>query len=347
MSDTAQSLESNAQYRLCAHWLFATAGLVFAMVVIGAITRLTESGLSMVEWRPLIGALPPLNDAEWMRVFELYKQSPEFAKQHYWMGLEEFKAIFFWEWFHRFMGRFVGLFYGAGLIMLLTWRQIPKGYGLPLLGLFILGGLQGVLGWWMVKSGLVDEPSVSHYRLAAHLSMAFLLFSLLVWTGLNIIKGPAQRISDGALYGHLWAVLGVVIVTIFWGAYVAGLDAGLIYNDSFPKMGGHWIPGDMWFYKPFWVNFFENHSAVQFVHRWLGLGSALAVLSVWVHALVRGYGAVWPVHGLAVMVAVQVGLGIATLVSHVWLPLAVLHQAGALLLLLLMIVNMHSFKPLR
>lgn len=320
-------------------WLFSACALVFLMVIVGAITRLTNSGLSIVEWKPLMGVFPPMSDAEWNRVFGLYQNSPEFQKKHFWMEMDDFKAIFFWEWFHRFLGRMIGLAYALPFLFFLMRGMIPAGYKLKLFGIFLLGGLQGAMGWYMVKSGLVDEPYVSHYRLAAHLGLAFLIFSLMFALGLKFIG--AKKSHSPALLTHSWITLGFLIVTIFWGAYVAGLDAGLIYNDTFPLMGGGFFPPDMWHFSPWWSNFFENHESVQFTHRWLAMLTVAMVLGLWAHAKKRGEDS--PVfHALAVMALVQMGLGIATLLSAVALPLAVLHQAGALTLLMLLIWSIYT-----
>jgi cytochrome c oxidase assembly protein subunit 15 len=317
------------------------------MVIVGAITRLTESGLSMVEWRPLIGFMPPLNEAEWTRVFDLYKQTPEFQKVNFWMGIEDFKKIFFWEWFHRVLGRLIGLAYGLPLLWFWLRGTIPQGFKPRLIGFLILGGLQGCMGWYMVKSGLVDEPSVSHYRLAAHLGLAFLIFSLLLKTALDLM--PQKQTSPApspALKKHAWIALFFLILTIFWGAYTAGLDAGLIYNDTFPKMGETWLPYEMNLYQPYFVNFFENHAGVQFIHRWLAMLTTVVIVSFSVHAHIRKQAA-WQTHALAGCVIVQLILGIATLMSQVDLTLAVLHQANALILLGLLVVNLQrlTFTP--
>lgn len=324
-------------------WLFVCAGLVFAMVVVGAITRLTDSGLSMVEWRPIMGFLPPMDAVEWNRVFDLYKASPEYQKKHFWMDLSDFKAIFFWEWAHRFLGRVIGLAYGLPLLWFFLRGSIPKPYILPLLGLLVLGGMQGLMGWYMVQSGLVDVPAVSHYRLAAHLSLAFLIFSLLIWFGLSIgaVQTKVKKVACAgfSMLSHSILVLGLLILTIFWGAYTAGLDAGLVYNESFPKMGGAWIPPTLHQYSPFWINFFENPVGVQFVHRWLAMITVLSVLSFWVRGVMNG-DRHWSLHALAIMVLIQMILGITTLLSGVYIPLAVMHQAGALILLGLLVVNM-------
>ncbi len=330
-------------------WLLSVAALVFTMIIVGAITRLTESGLSMVEWRPLIGALPPLNDAEWNRVFELYQQTPEFQKKNFWMELSEFKAIFFWEWFHRLLGRLIGVAFALPLLFFWIRGMIPQGYKLKFLGMLILGGLQGLMGWYMVKSGLVDVPAVSHYRLAAHLSLALLIVCLLLWLGLSLIKQNTPYLKPKTdtckpLFFHALIILGIVTITVFWGAFTAGLDAGLVYNDSFPKMGGRWIPPTLNQVSPFWLNMFENPVGVQFTHRWLGIITVFAVLSLWMHMLRRGH-AHWYTQGLAIIVLAQMGLGISTLLTGVNIVLATLHQAGAVCLLSLMIINIRYLKP--
>lgn len=326
--------------RAIANWLFAVAAMVFIMIIVGAITRLTESGLSMVEWRPLIGALPPLNEEDWQRVFDMYKETPEFQKKNFWMGIDDFKNIFFWEWFHRLWGRLIGLAYGLPFFYFLLRGKIPNGYHLKLFGLLILGGAQGALGWYMVMSGLVDRPSVSHYRLAAHLAVAFLILCLLVYTALSIRKSPQK--PNAALYAHSWIGLGFLIITIFWGAYVAGLDAGLVYNE-FPKMGDGMLPPDMWHLQPYWINFFENIPAVQFTHRWLGVTTGLVLLSVTIHGAKKK--SAWQFHALGTLVILQVALGITTLLSGVWLPLAVIHQAVAALLLITLTTCLYKTKP--
>jgi len=342
----ADSKTSNT--KALALWLFACCALVFAMIVVGAITRLTDSGLSMVEWRPLMGAIPPLSDTEWARVFALYQQSPEFQKQNSWMTLGDFKSIFFWEWAHRALGRLIGLAYALPFLWFLIRKQIPGGYKLKLFGIFLLGGAQGFMGWYMVQSGLVDLPDVSHYRLAAHLALALLILGLMFWLGLAFIqKGAAHHPSphpSPALYTHGWIALGFVSLTIFWGAYTAGLDAGLIYNETFPKMGEHWLPPNLWQRRPLWINFFENHEGVQFAHRWLAIFTALVVLSLCARAIKQKTKRT-VFYFLAVMVVVQVALGISTLLSGISLPLAVLHQAGAVTLLLVLLACLRNVRP--
>lgn len=326
--------------------------MVFAMAVIGAITRLTESGLSMVVWEPLIGVIPPLNQVEWNRVFDLYKQTPEYVLENAGMTLAAFKGIYFWEWFHRLWGRLIGLVFALPLLWF--WlrgdvaRADPGGGTLKwkLLGLLALGGLQGVLGWYMVMSGLVDRPSVSQYRLAAHLSAAILIYLLLVWVGLGLLrpKGDGAIVSR-SLRLHGWAALAMVGVTAFWGALVAGLDAGMAYN-TFPLMDGHVLPPEAWSLNPPSINFFENTAMVQFTHRWLAQITALFLLLLWVRGRIEGLSgrAATAAASVAAMVLLQVSLGVGTLLMRVPIPLAAAHQAGALLLLTAVLWFLHETR---
>lgn len=311
------------------NWLFFTAFMVLAMAVIGAITRLTESGLSMVEWRPLIGSLPPLNDAEWQRVFDLYRETPEYQKKNAGMTMEEFKNIFFWEWFHRFWGRLIGVVYALPLVYFWIRKKIPEGYKLKLFIGLILGGMQGLMGWYMVQSGLVDRPSVSHFRLAAHLTLAFVIFCYVLWLAFDLRGHKAQNASF-CLKRHGWVTFTFVTITIIWGAYVAGLDAGLVYN-TWPMMGPHWIPPELQSF----ASIFIDPVSVQFTHRWLAIITAAIVLTFAYR--VKSF----PLSG---MVLLQVGLGIATLISMVAIPLAALHQAGAFILGGIMIFHLHGLR---
>lgn len=296
----------------------------------------------MVEWRPLIGALPPLSETEWHRVFTLYQATPEYLHENSWMGLSDFQRIFFWEWLHRFLGRLIGLCYGLPLAYFWLRNRIPEGFKPALLGLLFLGGAQGYMGWYMVQSGLVDQPNVSHYRLAAHLALAFTIFACLIKAALAI-RQPVNipQITLRPLRIHVWALAFAYGFTVFWGAYTAGLDAGLLYNDSFPKMGGQWIPFDFNLYQPWFVNVFENHSAVQFTHRWLAITTWLIAMSLSLHAWKRG--ALNPfIIALSIGFTLQACLGIATLMSHVQTHIAATHQMGALLLLGLIVVTLHQ-----
>ena len=332
---------------LIANWLFLCCGTIFCMIIVGAITRLSGSGLSMVEWRPLIGFLPPLNEEEWLRVFDLYQNSPEYLKKNHWMELADFKEIFFWEWFHRVLGRGIGVIYALPLLFFFIKGWIPKNYKLALIGGFVLGGLQGLMGWYMVKSGLVDNPEVSHYRLAAHLSLALIIYVYLFWLGMNFRrKARGDELTappEKNLYRHGLITLITLALTMSWGAYTAGLDAGLVYNDTFPKMGETWIPMEMWHYKPLWINFFEKHAGVQFTHRWLAILTLLITISFVAHAA-RKQQKSWAYPVLGIIVIGQFALGIATLFSGVALPVAVLHQAGAVTLLTVLIYCVHFLK---
>ncbi|HYG91737.1 MAG TPA: COX15/CtaA family protein [Azospirillum sp.] len=337
--------------RPIAVWLLVCAGMVFAMAVIGAVTRLTESGLSMVEWKPLIGILPPLSEAEWNRVFDLYRQTPEFRVYNAWMDLEGFKRIFFWEWFHRLWGQLIGFVFLLPFLWFVVRRRIPRALAPRLFGLFLLGGLQGVIGWFMVKSGLVDQPHVSHYRLALHLGTAILIYGALLRVALGILA-PAPlagwRPDAIGLRRHARWALGLVAVTIVWGAFVAGIRAGFAYN-TFPLMAGHWVPPEIGNLTPWWINAFENTAAVQFLHRVLALTTGAVVLVLaWRVRVAELPGRAGMAAGLlAAMILVQIGLGIATLLTVVAIPLAAAHQAGALMVVGLLVWLLHELKPVR
>lgn len=308
-------------------WLFLTAAMVFCMAVIGAITRLTESGLSMVEWKPLIGAIPPLSHAEWQRVFDLYQQTPEFIHKNSWMELDDFKKIFFWEWLHRLWGRTIGLVYALPLIWFWVKKQIPQGYKGKLLGIFALGGAQGVMGWFMVMSGLVDRPDVSHFRLAAHLILALVIFCCTLWIAFDF-SPRAKEAGSFCQKRHGWISFVFLSITIAWGAFTAGLDGGMLYN-TWPMMNAHWIPPEVTGAS----SILHDPGAVQFFHRWVA-----------VTAFVAGVTFAWRLKNfpLMIMVFVQVGLGIATVLSQVVIPVAALHQAGAMIVLGLLVWQLHS-----
>ena len=318
-------------------WLLLVAGMIFAMVVLGGLTRLTESGLSMTEWRPLFGWLPPMGDEAWQRLFDLYKQTPQYRQVFPDFTVDGFRAIFWLEYLHRLFGRLIGVVFLAGFVILLLRRRLPRRLILALVALFVLGGLQGALGWYMVASGLVDRPSVSHYRLAAHLSLAVILYAWIVWliarTGRPAHGSGAPAAGAGSGDGLLpLAVYGAIAATIVYGALVAGLDAGKIHN-TFPLMGGALVPAD--YIRPGrgLAELVANPVAVQFNHRILAILTVLLVLILWWRA--RGGGTaperLWAVWLLAA-VLFQTGLGIATLLLYAPVWLAALHQAGAMLL---------------
>jgi cytochrome c oxidase assembly protein subunit 15 len=328
-----------ARPRAIAWWLFAVAALVFAMVVVGGITRLTESGLSIVRWEPVAGALPPLGDAQWQAQFDAYRTSPQYRLVNAGMTLADFKTIFFWEYVHRLLGRAIGLVFALPLAWFAWKRAIPAGYGWKLVAILALGGLQGGIGWWMVASGLVDRPEVSHIRLAIHLLTALAIFSACLWVALDLRSlgrdgdaRPARMPTAG-----IWA-LSVLVLQLMYGAYVAGLDAGFAYN-SWPKMGEEWFPSAAPMMTPWLANVADNPVLVQFIHRWLAWGVALAAAGLAAAAWKRGLRG----HAAAVLLAVafQISLGIATLLSGVDLHLAVAHQAMAVILLAAILAAAH------
>lgn len=326
----------NTPDKTCANWLLICAAMVFLMAVIGAVTRLTESGLSITTWKPVAGALPPLNHDAWLDEFALYQQSPEFQKKNSTMTLDEFKKIFFWEWLHRLWGRLIGVVFALPLLWLWASGRIASGYGCKFLALLGLGALQGAVGWWMVKSGLVDNPAVSHYRLATHLGLAVFIYACMIWMALTLLRRDGALVmrplaTTRALRFHGKLALLLVSIAMLWGAFVAGLDAGLIYNE-WPMMGGHFVPSDMWAKSPAWLNIFENHAAVQFAHRWLGFTAF--VFTLWFAWRMQA-----PI--LATLIVLQLVLGILTLISGVSIPLAALHQAGALATLAALIFQLH------
>lgn len=337
-SDPAAAQRHNA---IIAGWLYVTVGMVFAMVVLGGVTRLTHSGLSMVEWRPITGWLPPLNEAEWTAVFEKYKQSPEFRELNWDMTLGGFKGIFWLEFLHRLWGRLIGVVFFVPFVVFVVRGWVDRRLGLRLAGLFVLGGAQGVMGWYMVKSGLVDQPDVSQYRLAAHLILALVIMVALVWVARGL-SGAFRARWQARDAGHCAALrrgagglVALVLVTAFSGALVAGLDAGLTYN-TFPLMDGDWVPDGIFTMTPIYLNFFENITTVQFDHRVLAVTTFTAVGAFWLWA--RGQALPAPaagaIHLMLAVVAVQAALGIATLLLVVPVPLAALHQAGAVVLLI-------------
>ena len=321
-------------HRAIAYWLLSVAGLVIVMMVIGALTRLTGSGLSMVEWKPLTGILPPLNDAQWAAEFARYQASPEFRHVNAWMGVEDFKGIFWLEFIHRLWGRVIGLAFAIPMLFFLIKGGISFGLKAKLVGLFILGGSQGVMGWVMVQSGLVDNPAVSQYRLAAHLMLAMLILACLVWIAQGLLQPRRHVRAHGK--ATLWglALLTLITVTITSGAFVAGLDAGLLYN-TFPLMDGGLIPDGLWVYDPVWKAGFEDHATVQWDHRWLAKLTVAAIIAYWLMA--RRWDLPARVQFAALILVglgcLQAGLGIITLLSVVWLPMAALHQLGGALVL--------------
>jgi cytochrome c oxidase assembly protein subunit 15 len=312
-------------------WLYVIAAMVLLMVAVGGITRLTDSGLSITEWKPLSGALPPLSDADWQAAFKSYKEIPEYELQNSGMSLDQFRFIFWWEWGHRFLGRVIGLAFAIPFAIFLFQRRFSWRLAAPLTLLFILGGAQGALGWWMVQSGLSERVDVSQYRLAAHLTTAALLFIALIWVARRL--GPPKRRTQGASF-PIWVLLLLVLLQIAAGAFVAGLDAGLSHN-TWPLMDGRVIPRGLGELQPWWRNLFENPTAVQFVHRAIAY---LIVVYVGIIALARGLkrDGFADAHGwlpaIGFIVLLQVVLGIGTILFSVPLPVALGHQSLAFML---------------
>lgn len=325
--------------RQMANWLFSVAGLVLVMIVVGGITRLTESGLSITRWEPVTGTIPPLDEAEWQAAFDLYRDSPQYQQVNRGISLDDFKFIYFWEYVHRLLGRVIGLAFALPLIWFAVRRAIPRGFGWKLVALLALGALQGAIGWWMVASGLVDQPEVSHIRLAVHLLTAFLIFGALIWVALDLrtlARSPVARPARMSITA-IWAV-ALLFVQMLFGAYVAGLEAGYAFN-TWPLMGEELYPEAAPWMEPWGRNFVDNPITVQFVHRWLAFAAAAAIgLVAW-----RAWRAGHKVAGavLAGAVVVQIVLGIATLLTGVALWLGVAHQGTAALLLGALLVAAH------
>jgi cytochrome c oxidase assembly protein subunit 15 len=316
--------------RSVAIWLFVCAALVYAILIVGGITRLTHSGLSIVEWQPLVGALPPLSDAAWAKLFDQYRATPEFKLVNFDLTLEGFKGIFWWEYAHRLMGRLVGLVFLLPLLWFIRSRMISRSLVWRLAGIFALGALQGALGWYMVASGLVDNPRVSPFRLTAHLSLALLIIGAMLWTAWGLWSAPGARRPVPALARVTVAVVFVMAMT---GGLVAGTRAGLAYN-TFPLMGGAIIPPDLMRISPWYLNFVYNLTTVQFVHRAIAWTLIVLVPALWwwIRRSVPAPRARLQSNLMLGVLALQVSLGVATLLSVVALPLAAAHQAGAVLL---------------
>lgn len=322
-------------------WLAILFALVVAMIAIGGLTRLTDSGLSITEWKPVTGAIPPLSAEAWETEFAKYRETPEFELQNFNITLAEFKTIYWWEWGHRLLGRVVGLIWAVGFLWFLVRRQLPRGTTGHYLLLGVLGGFQATIGWWMVASGLTgDRVDVASYRLAAHLLGAFLILGLIAWHWLRLGMTEAERLQarrrrEGSLAAFAAVFLALVLIQILLGALVAGIDAGRTYTE-WPLMAGGWLPPDPLELEPAWRNFFENPGTVQFVHRCGAYLVLLAALVFWWRA--RG-SALQAVRGsvsvLLVAVLAQAGLGIITLIHISPWHLAILHQLTAVLIVTL------------
>jgi cytochrome c oxidase assembly protein subunit 15 len=328
-----------------AGWLFFCCGLIFLMVVVGGVTRLTLSGLSITEWKPVIGIVPPLSAADWAAEFARYQQIPEYRAIHFGMSLGEFKSIYYWEYTHRLLGRLIGVVFAVPFIWFLARRRLPRRLAPPLAGILMLGSLQGVLGWYMVESGLADRVEVSQYRLVAHLALALAIYAAILWTALGLARGSPFPHARPGWRRASEAVLVLVSLTILAGGFVAGTRAGLTYN-TFPLMDGRLVPAGYAQLQPLWLNWFENIAAVQFDHRALALATMSAVFLLWAAGLRTNLpiSARKALHALLAVAVAQVGLGISTLLLVVPIPLAAAHQAGAVLLLTAAIVLRHTLR---
>ncbi len=322
-------------------WLYTTIFMVVLMILIGGITRLTDSGLSMVEWRPIWGFLPPISDEEWKRVFSLYMNSPEYIIKNQGMSIIEFKEIFFWEYFHRLWGRLIGIIFIIPLIIFYFFNKIPNSILLKLLVILFLGSLQAIIGWWMVKSGLVNDPTVSQYRLAVHLSNALLILFLLIWTLLEFKNGHSRIKLDFS-----FLIFCFLFTTIIAGAFVAGMDAGLMYNE-YPLMGYRLIPenyGEYGFLDPF-----ENPASAQFHHRHIALFTTICVLIYCYKNYTHSSDKIVKKCSLfmSVIVCFQFLLGIFTLINMVPVYLGALHQTGAVILFISLTTIMHRLNLIK
>lgn len=328
-------------------WLAACCSLLFAMIVIGGITRLTRSGLSIVEWQPIIGTLPPLNEAQWLATFEKYQLTPEYKQVNFGMSLAEFKGIFWWEYFHRLLGRLIGIVYFVPYAWFLLRKRLDRTYAWKLGGILLLGGAQGAMGWFMVKSGLVDDPRVSHFRLTAHLGLAFLIFACMLWVALDMLK-PKLAPATAQVEKLGRAALGVallVFVMVLSGGLVAGIRAGYAYN-TFPLMNGHFMPPEIMLIEPWYLNFFNNMATVQFDHRLIAWALVLLVPALWVGSRKPGMPprARTAANWLLAALALQFTLGAATVLMRVPVVLGTAHQGGAVLVFAAILWFTHELR---
>ena len=328
------------------YWLLTGCTLIFIMVIVGGITRLTHSGLSISNYKLISGTIPPTNALQWNEAFDLYKQYPEYQKLNYNMTIDEFKDIYFWEWIHRVIGRFIGLVFVIPFVYFLLRKQLKKSTIKKCLILLFMGGFQGFLGWFMVKSGLVDKPDVSHYRLAMHLTTAFLTFAYTFWVALDLIF-PSKKEINTRFRNLIRVGLVILVIQIIWGAFVAGLDAGWIHN-HWPLMNdGELIHQSVTTeQEPLWRNFIEGKSGVQFVHRYLAYIVVGIIGFIWFKArknkttMLQQKG----INLLLILVGVQFVLGVLTLVLFVPVWLGVLHQVTAFILLATMTFTLHRYS---
>ncbi len=328
-------------------WLLVLFALVCVMIVVGGMTRLTDSGLSITEWRPVTGAIPPFSQEMWLEEFEKYRQIDQYQIMNQGMSLEEFKIIYWWEWGHRQLGRVIGLVWGLGFLFFWLTKRIPTGWTPRLLGLGALGGLQGAIGWWMVASGLNEGmTAVASYRLAVHLGLAFVILGLIAWYSFLLNRPEsdliaARRAREGQLVTLSTALVGLAFLQIILGALVAGIDAGRNYTD-WPLMHGVVVPPELFDLRPLWMNFFENPATTQFFHRKIGYLLALLALFVWLRGRRSTHGVTRSAsHAMLLAMLAQIVLGVVTVLYGAPWQLAIAHQATAVLLWVLIIRTRH------
>ncbi len=338
--------------RQIAIWLFFCSAMVFATLIVGGVTRLTHSGLSIVEWQPIVGTIPPLNQSEWDATFDKYKLTPEYQQINQQMSLDEFKSIFYWEYWHRILGRLIGTVFFIPFCYFVWLRALDRSLAKKLIGIFVLGGMQGAMGWYMVKSGLVDDPRVSQYRLTAHLSLAFLIFIAQMWVALDLLN---PRSVDGfssplrSLQKIAFALVCLLAYMIVSGGFVAGIHAGKAYN-TFPLMNGNFVPPEIFDMQPWYLNFFNNMATVQFDHRLGAWIIALFVPWFWLKLRAKSVAAVISAQVrlassvMLLAVAFQITLGILTVLNAVPVALGASHQAGAMVVMASLLWVNHALR---
>lgn len=339
------AIEINQSHRAqVRNWLYFVSFLIFVMVIVGGATRLTDSGLSITEWKPLLGAIPPLNAADWQIALEKYRQIPEYQIINKGMSMDEFKFIYWWEWGHRFLGRFIGLVVFFPLVFFWATGRLERWIKPRLVFLFVLGGLQGFIGWWMVSSGLVDRVDVSQYRLATHLTLACIIFAYTMWLARSLAVHSNEPVSN-AVANFAPIFVFAVLLQVFLGALVAGLDAGLSFND-WPTMDGMIIPNDLWVQTPAWINAFENPKTVQFIHRMSAYALLILVLAQMFVALKSNSGETHKRRTilLVALTFAQAMIGVITLVMQVPLSWGLYHQGGAVVVLGFAIAHWRGVK---
>ena len=338
-------MQPNSERQIAA-WLLICCLMLSLIIVVGGVTRLTHSGLSIVEWQPIVGTLPPLDEPQWQETFAKYKLTPEFQKVNFAMSLAEFKGIFWWEYVHRLLGRLIGMVFLIPYLVFLMRRKVHGPLVWKLLGIFFLGALQGGMGWFMVKSGLMDDPRVSHLRLTAHLGLAFIIFAGMFWVAMDLLFPRGATLAKPNLHRRLAAgLVTLVFVTVLTGGLVAGIRAGNAYN-TFPLMNGHVVPPEIFMLAPWHLNFFNNMATVQFDHRLLAWLLAFLVPWFWWNAgrIEAGPRTALAARLLFGALAVQIVLGISTLLLVVPVPLAAAHQAGAVLVFTAALLAAHSLR---